>query len=150
MRIKRAFILLLLLTVALLFGCSEKPEIRTDIEPLIKYLPDMGITEAAWYGGTKDDMFSGVGPATYIIYGTAKVGEEFLSEIESKYCWSEVEQDIIFDFLKSKAISDYLDEEENYVFSQDFCDDIANTYKFDVLVNFEKESIVFYWEYINF
>lgn len=139
-----------IITIMSLFGCSTDIETRTDIEPLKNHLPELSIINSYWYGDVKKDVFSGVGPCTYEIYGVASIGSEYINEIKTKYTWDQVEDYYIFNLLSKLETRDYLDKEENYLRSEQFCNDISNTNVFDILVNFNNNTIVFYAEYTDF
>lgn len=141
---------LFIVLVVLFFSGCAKLETRIDIEPLINHLPDLSISSACWYGGVKDDRYSGVGPCTYVIYGVATIDEKFAHNIEEEYEWTKGDTNRIFDHITRLDTKGYLDKEQNYLYSKDFVEDKANTYNFEALVSFENGTIVFYAEYIDF
>jgi hypothetical protein len=143
-------------------GCSAI-ETRTDIEPLLNHLPDLSIKSACWYGGVKEDRFSGVGPCTYVIYGVAKTDGDFAQEIKEEYEWTNGDTGRIFELLSCLDTKDYLDKEQNYLYSKDFTENKTNTLNsdvsadsennminFDILVSFENNTVVFYAELMDF
>jgi len=144
------FIITIIIAIASMSGCSTKLETRTDVEPLKNHLPELSIINSYWYGDVKKDVFSGVGPCTYEIYGVASIGSEFINEIKTKYTWDQVEDYYIFNLVSKLETGDYLDKDENYLRSEQFCTDISNTNVFDILVDFNNNTIVFYAEYTDF
>lgn len=158
----KSVMLIMALSMLCFSGCANL-ETRTDTQPLFNHLPDLSIESACWYGSVKEDRFSGVGPCTYVVYGVAKIDKEFAQNIKEEYEWTNGDTDHIFGLLARLNTKDYLDKEQNYLYSKDFTEDRANSLDFDVsdssenaminfdiLVSFENNSIVFYAEYMDF
>lgn len=155
-------LLIIVLLLMLFSGCSEV-ETRTDTEPLLNRLPDIPIISACWYGGVKEDRYSGVGPCTYVIFGAAKIDAEFAQGIMEEYEWAKEDTEHIFELLARLDTKNHLDKQQNYLCSRDFTrarkdafnSDVSdgseyNMINLDVSVSFENNTVVFYAEYMDF
>jgi hypothetical protein len=140
----------LLLIVLLSVSCSEKYEINNNTDTLKYYLDDLPIKQCTFHHEVKKDRYSGIGPCTYILYGYAVLEEEYCDEIFESFEWEPATEDDIFEKISKLNIEDLSLEPEHYYFSEDYNDKHNSNVAFQVWLDTDNSTILFYREFQDF
>ena len=153
---KKILLLLLMLVALLIMGCNKKLELFDEKEQLEKYFPNLSINNGYWYVDYKNKETVGIGPNMYIMYGIAKLEQEYLNEIKDNFEWEKSNETKIFEYLYKNNFNKVTIMQDNYVISEDFNkyykDNYPNVlqmtyYDITLMYDFENNTIVYYMEF---